>query len=280
MLANRNPYLPIYSPEGNKLSFDEGTEISREYFSGANVNVYFGDIWVDQLFSIEFSLQEQVAPIFGFNSYTWDRIARGSRFISGTFTINFTENGYLQTILDSISSKVRDTNNGADNHANEQQYYSSSRDDHVVQKIIQSTSGGNYDSYINALKNSFWGNNNESNNIVNTGLQKDEDTYFYSKQAGHAENNPLREQGFNILIDYNPENNDADFQNCLNKMGTGSSVYNTFRTLIGVHITNIEHGIINDGNALQERYSFIARDLDGNATLGSLKNNFRYDFSQ
>ena len=57
----------------------------KVYFSGANVRVYFGDVWVEEMASIQFSVQENVAPIYGFNSYMFDKVARGTRLVSGTF---------------------------------------------------------------------------------------------------------------------------------------------------------------------------------------------------
>jgi len=71
----------------------------EEYFSGSDISIYFGDVWVDEVVAINFSLVEHVQPIYGFNSYTWDAVARGSRIIQGTFRINFKETNYLNKIL-------------------------------------------------------------------------------------------------------------------------------------------------------------------------------------
>ncbi|MGN0357148.1 MAG: hypothetical protein ACI4E0_04930 [Blautia sp.] len=76
------------------------------YYSGTDARIYFGDIWVDEIVEIEFGLQEQVAPIYGYGSYTWDVVARGNRVVVGQFAINFKEVGYLQTILNSLSSAM------------------------------------------------------------------------------------------------------------------------------------------------------------------------------
>ena len=81
--------------DGIRRFSDNKSTPRREYFSGANVKVYFGDVWVDQIQAISFTLQEQVAPIYGFSSYTFDRISRGSRMVQGQFTIHFTERNTL-----------------------------------------------------------------------------------------------------------------------------------------------------------------------------------------
>lgn len=58
-------------------------------------------------------------------------------------------------------------------------------------------------------------------------------------------------------------------------MGTGVSIYNTIRTIVGVHIKSSQQVLNNDGNPIQERFEFTARDLDGDVTSSSLTNNFR-----
>ena len=71
----------------------------EDYFSGCDISVYFGDIWVDEIVSLTFSLVEQVQPIYSYNSKTYNDVARGNRIIQGTFRINFREARYLTSIL-------------------------------------------------------------------------------------------------------------------------------------------------------------------------------------
>lgn len=277
MTKPRNNYLNQNSPSKNKWIQDYSTDSDKEYFSGANVNVYFGDVWMEEISNIEFSLQEQVAPIYGFHSYTWDRIARGNRFVSGSFTLNFTENGYLQTVLDNLTEKVNKNNNVLDGYGNGSEYYiDSKRTAQTIKTLTNESKGENYKSYINSLQKNYWGETSKSN-VSNVGLSKDENPFWYGRQHGKDKNNPLRENGFNILIDYNPEMNGNDFENCLKNMGTGISAYNTFRTIIGVHIMSNQQVVGNDGQPIQERFTFIARDLDGDIQSGSLRYNFRND---
>lgn len=76
----------------------------EEYFSGADVSIYFGDVWLDDLTSLSFGIQEVVRPIYGYASHTWDYVMRGSRQVAGRFTIAFREAGYLNNlVLDHIA---------------------------------------------------------------------------------------------------------------------------------------------------------------------------------
>lgn len=71
----------------------------EEYFSGSDVSVYLGDVWVDEIASINFTLMEYVEPVFGYNSHLWDAVIRGSRIVQGNFRIAFRETNYLNRII-------------------------------------------------------------------------------------------------------------------------------------------------------------------------------------
>lgn len=72
---------------------------SAEYFSGADVSIYLGDAWLEQITSIDFTLIEQARPLFGYQSYTADVIAHGTRSVVGSFRIPFTRPGYLFDLI-------------------------------------------------------------------------------------------------------------------------------------------------------------------------------------
>lgn len=76
----------------------------REYFSGSDVVIYFGDTFLSELNGLQFSIEEKVLPVYGYASYTWDEVARGSRYVTGSFRIPFVEAGYLETILTHIGT--------------------------------------------------------------------------------------------------------------------------------------------------------------------------------
>lgn len=237
----------------------------REYFSGANVRVYFGDIWVDQLTAISFSLEEQVAPIYGFSSYTFDRISRGSRMVQGQFTINFTENGYMQSILNRISDSMRTRENRAPAPAPNKYIRDNSELD-TIKDLLSINSRETYLEQVNALKSSFWGSSGtDTSSLIPL---KEHDTYFYTQDRNG--NSELRKHGFNILIDYSPDANQKDFQDCLNDMNTGRSSYQTYRNIIGVHIGGEGQAIMNNGQVISQTYQFIGMDLDGDITRPSL----------
>lgn len=89
-----------YTRDKNKLEYQYFPE---EYFSGSDVTIYFGDTWIDEITGLEFTLHEPLKPIYGYASFTWDAISRGSRIVEGQFRIAFKEAGYLHTVLDHIA---------------------------------------------------------------------------------------------------------------------------------------------------------------------------------
>ena len=72
---------------------------SEEYFSGSDITIYFGDVFVSEISGLEFILQEKVLPIFGYASKTFDATARGTRIVQGSFRVPFREAGYMSTIM-------------------------------------------------------------------------------------------------------------------------------------------------------------------------------------
>lgn len=255
------------SEELRRFSENKATP-RREYFSGANVKVYFGDVWVDQIQGISFTLQEQVAPIYGFSSYTFDRISRGSRMVQGQFTIHFTENGYMQSILNRISESFSTYGTKAPAPPQDQ-YIGDINQLQTIKDLLSIKDKQSYKNQMESLKASFWGNNAPSDNSSIVSI-KDNDSYYYT--PGRDNNTILKDNGFNILIDYSPDSNEKDFQDCLNNISTGQSSYQTYRSIIGVHIGSEAQSIVNNGQVIAQTYQFIAQDLDGDITKMSIGN--------
>lgn len=82
----------------------------KRYFSSLDAELYFGgttSVFIDEILEISWSISQTAMPIFGYNSYTFDDLAVGSRIINGSFTINFTKSRYLYDVLKSIDGTNR-----------------------------------------------------------------------------------------------------------------------------------------------------------------------------
>lgn len=105
----RNPKERLrHRPHISHSTNSRGSEYVQ-YYSSLDADILFGDQFIDEVVSIAWQVQQNTMPIFGYNSYTFDDIAVGSRMISGQFTVNFTEANYLSrilTVMQSISRKM------------------------------------------------------------------------------------------------------------------------------------------------------------------------------
>lgn len=234
----------------------EYQRFNNDYFTGSDIKLYFGDTWVDEITGINFSLEEQVQPIFGYASYTFDKVARGTRLIRGNFTINFKESFYLHAVMNSLQSKLKDKQAGKGNVFTEETFKKGLT---VEQVIEQANKGRNFGAIADELEKAFWGKSGDASlqNIVNN---QPNDTYFYpaerdpsdpTKVLATSQQN-LRDNGFNILITYGPYN-EKD----------GVKVAGSATTIVGVQLTGVSQVIGGDGNPIQEQYEFLAKDLNG-----------------
>lgn len=75
----------------------------KRYYSALDGELYFGNIFVDEVTNISWQMSQQALPIYGYNSYTFDDMAVGNRIIQGQFSINFTEENFLMKLQSSGS---------------------------------------------------------------------------------------------------------------------------------------------------------------------------------
>jgi len=94
----------IYNSMGGDLGFRNAFTVhnlnGRRYYSSIDAAILFNGQMVDEIVQIQWTIEEQTMPLFGYNSYVWDEIAKGSRIIRGAFAINFVVPDYLNMILE------------------------------------------------------------------------------------------------------------------------------------------------------------------------------------
>jgi len=70
-----------------------------DYFSGSQMFMYIGDVWVDEVTSLQYATQQQKTPLYGYASQLFETVAAGPVIVQGSFTINYKEQGYLWAVL-------------------------------------------------------------------------------------------------------------------------------------------------------------------------------------
>lgn len=89
----------------HRPSFDSYYTGNTKYYSGIDAEIYIGDQYVDEVFNIQYQIVQESKPIFGYNSYLYDEMAVGSRIVTGSFAINFTETNFLGKVLNTIQKR-------------------------------------------------------------------------------------------------------------------------------------------------------------------------------
>lgn len=241
----------LWTRSGAQSTYTSGsvdyTVFPQEFFAGANINIYFGDISLDEIVSMEVSLEEQHLPVYGYGSYTWDAIAKGNRVLSGRFSIYYKEEGYLHTLLTQI-------NDGLASKKSASSILSVGPEEMTLEALLTAANSKDptaYQKLADAYEDALWGDN-DSEETINI-KSRDEDSYF----TPHTKEK-IRTDGYKIVIVFGPESRKTKASLPTNM----SEVPTTVKTIHGVHITSSKMVINNDGQPVYEEYEFLARDMD------------------
>lgn len=220
------------------------------YFSGCDVSIYFGDVWIDEINSLEFKLVENKVPIYGYNSYTWDAVAYGARMVSGSFVLNFREANYLNNVLKRYSQSKESAKNYL-NHLSDRSSTSDAFKSMLLEGKTLEELSQNFDKLspedqeraAEMMQQLAWGGRAQINNQDDLYGQK---SYFQDSNNG---------KGFNIVITYGTGSN-------IPLIHSSNGTQTTFHKIIGVHLTGVIQHISPDGAPVFEEYGFIAKDLN------------------
>lgn len=69
------------------------------YFSGSQVVIFAGDIFIDEAVFLSYNLRQNKRPVYGYASAYWDAVAIGTVLVEGSLAINYIDNKYLPLIL-------------------------------------------------------------------------------------------------------------------------------------------------------------------------------------
>lgn len=85
----------------------QGNKVDTKYYSATDAEIYFGNTFIDEVTYITYQVSQNIAPIYGYNSYIFDDVAFGSRMIQGQFGINFTKSNFLSDVLKSLKTVAK-----------------------------------------------------------------------------------------------------------------------------------------------------------------------------
>jgi hypothetical protein len=212
--------------------------------------------------NIQWQLAENILPTYGYNRYTYRRIAKGTRLVQGTMTMNFTDPAELALILSRALGRP------APQVLTDQ--FSTIKTDPRLGRSVTQVSGKetNINDIINStnvlqqkeeLQNYFWGERQKS--VVSSGSSN-------VPRLGPTDRAAMIRStwfGFPITIVYDKK--DMDFESmdlALQQMfyqnrATTKSV--ATETLTNCHLTNLSRAIDDSGQAITSVITFLGADV-------------------
>ncbi len=80
----------------------------EEYYSSTDTKIYMDDVEQSEIAYINYSLQEQLKPIYGYSSRTFDDVAIGNRIVTGMFKVSI-KNPEAQTSMETIIARSQNS---------------------------------------------------------------------------------------------------------------------------------------------------------------------------
>lgn len=262
-------------PKNNTSNF---TIYDKEYFSSAQVNLYLGDVLIDELTSINVRVQDSKTPIYGYASRSYDAVMNGTVLVQGSLSINFKEKAYLFAVLRRLQ-QFKANRPGIYSSpfvSNKNVGFSSSRgarnNNEVggltmqnIEEILNidenirlgRTTREEEQKFIRAIAAMNTTNTGFTRTITPTGpaekeFEKLEDRIWGQNQQLNQETDVLRSifNNFTIYITFGDYN-------------TNNSVNHTARRLDGVCLTGLQTEVNNklSGEPIEEIYSFFAKSF-------------------
>ena len=232
----------------------KATELQQfSYYTGSQISVWFGDIWVDDIMTIRWQYNQEKRPLFGYASQHFDAVARGQVIVQGDFVINFREKGYISYVMQNLPKLYNDFQNENLRQDDKTQW---SRIRPIISTHLRNgTFGPSTNDELIALAQSpnFW----EDVELYEKAIWGDMDDLNDKRNIDTPDilQHDLTPQGFDILITYGDVSNREP-------ISITDVINSTAKSLNGVHLLGSSQVIQANGEPVQEVYSFMARDID------------------
>jgi hypothetical protein len=86
------PAVPSYEWQYPNSSFGK-------YLTTTQARMYIGNVFIDEFHDVQFALQSNKVPVYGYCSRDPDAFGKGRALVQGQLSINFISEGYLYTVL-------------------------------------------------------------------------------------------------------------------------------------------------------------------------------------
>ncbi len=256
---------------------------NTEYFSGSQVALYIGDVWVDEITTISYAVSQARTPIYGYADQLFRDVSKGPIIVQGQFTINFKEAGYLFVILDHYHARIKGRSvlqpfQGSDevSRLNIEQVLNSEMSTFERNKLFQDMANWASYEHKTGLGPSEGDISEKAKSAVIESAQAGLTGYAATLRAqggiGKAENDFEdfedavwgKSQG-DLDADTrradDPRLNPFDIFVSFGDYAGDNSANHTIQKLSDVHIVGTSKQIVIDGQPISEAYGFIARNI-------------------
>lgn len=254
------------------LSADQWRVADRfdtSYYNGLDVRVMLGDYVIADVVGLSYELLEQATPVYGYASYTFQRVIRGNRIIRGQFTINFKQSGYIVWMVNRYYESLGHglTAGARYRHALSQLSAGESnlpalRGDILRTVATAVTTGSSEEVRLLArhLKMHFWGVGDDEQRLQ-AGYTPMFRQGVVPLRLFIAYGDPQLKDSRGVLLQKPVEPAAVAARAAINATVSDSAELFQAEELIDVHILGYNKAIDDSGRNLLEQYQFIARDI-------------------
>jgi hypothetical protein len=237
-----------------------------DFFSGSQISIYIGNILIDDIDSIQFTVTQTKRPIYGYASQYFHTVADGQVLVEGVFAIPFKEADYILAALKNhldVTAPVEDLDaiGGPLIDPNTRKAIPTSS--HAVlreniERYLQRLTGDTYTGIPYELAHDLSALSDEA---FENAAEHFEDVLWKRPKEKFLEPN-LSPTGFD-LGDYTRRGDQFPPFDIYILYGdiTNKAANHTLKRLIDVSIIGQGQAIVVGGEPIREQYRFIARNL-------------------
>jgi len=93
----------------------------EEYYSSTDTKIYMDDEEQTEIGFIQYEIQEQLKPVYGYNSRTFDDVVIGNRIVTGTFTVPIKNKAPQEFFKDTETSSNNELSAGINEYNTEEE---------------------------------------------------------------------------------------------------------------------------------------------------------------
>ncbi len=259
-----------------------------EYFSSNQAALYIGDVFVDEVIALSYSVQQSKSPIYGYASQLFDAVSHGTVLVQGQFSVNFKESGYLWLILHRYKRFQNAVDETISRYNNVKDQFTATD---VGGKIVNVPTSKRILGGKNVPFARIQDKNKEFDFISRAGIERlvtgeasrDERFSFYQNLAGYAtiSNPKAKDKVFEDIVEVfedqvwqedvselddftrRVDDNFFDDFDMFVVFGdyTKPGANHTVRRIRNVHLLGMSQSIESSGEPISEHYSFLARNI-------------------